>query len=153
MARNVFVSLGAAFILLAASPAFAQHTHQVVDGVKVSKPWGDVVGRRVVVEGLAWGAAEKGLGQRVILAEGQVYVENVDYLRHKANGRLVRITGTLRKERMKAAAPDAQGYGANFDYFVIETDEWRLVDQVTNPWMQEIIEPAPRAKQSATSSR
>lgn len=41
-----------------------QQTNQIIDGRKVSKPWADVVGRQVVVEGLAWGATEAGLGDR-----------------------------------------------------------------------------------------
>ena len=37
------------------------------DGSRRVRAWADVVGERVVAEGLAWGVREKGLGQRVIL--------------------------------------------------------------------------------------
>lgn len=115
----------------------AQETLQIVDGKKISKSWKDVVGRVVMIEGLAWGVHEKGLGQRVILDGSSVYVSHVDFGKQDVEGRLVRVRGTLRKKLMRAAPKGTQGYGDDFEYFSIEAQELVKIDRVTWPWMQE----------------
>jgi hypothetical protein len=142
-----------AMVLMSASIATGQETRTLIDGAVVRKPWDDVVGRRVVVEGLAWGAMEKGLGPRIVMDADRVYVRKVDLVKHKANGKLVRITGTLRKEHMKGVAdtfPPAQGYAKDFDYYVIDVEDWRIIDQAAAPWMQEVVAPRSPTKRPAT---
>jgi hypothetical protein len=115
------------------------HTHQVIDGEKIREPWREVVGKQVTVDGLAWGAHEKGLGPRVILDRSAVYVENVDYLKAKVNGKLVRITGTLRFRQIDPAPQAAQSFGPkSVTYYAIEVESMFLIDQVETPWMQEV---------------
>ena len=36
--------------------------------------WQDAIGKRVTVEGIAWGSMEKGLGEYVIMNESQIFV-------------------------------------------------------------------------------
>lgn len=117
----------------------AQQTNQIIDGRKVSKPWADIVGREVVVEGLAWGATEAGLGNRVVLAHDTVYLRSIDLLNSRANGRLVRVTGTLRIGRVAQARPGAAGFSQAFEYFYIDVDKCEIVEQVSSPWMEEVL--------------
>lgn len=125
--------------------AQAQWTNsKIINGQKVSKPWADVVGRKVIVEGLAWGALEKGLGQHVVLANHSVYVRNIDYLKHKAHGRLVRVIGTLRIGSVSKAPPGTAGFAKDIEYFYLDVDEWEIVDQVSSPWMEEVMPAAGR---------
>lgn len=135
--------LSFAVIACSAHCAFAQgskqFTNQIIDGRKVTKPWAELVGREVVVEGLAWGATEKGMGQRVVLDEAVVYARNIDYLKHKAHGRLVRVSGTLRRGQVTKASPGAGGFGAEFDYFYIDVTRWEIIEEVSKPWMEEIM--------------
>jgi hypothetical protein len=49
-------------------------------------------------EGIAWGEGEKGLGQRVILDGGHIFIDKIAFSDCKANGKLVRVTATLRAQ-------------------------------------------------------
>ncbi len=90
----------------------------------------NAVGREVIVEGLAWGYMNKGLSNWVMTGQGQrLYISGIDF--EQLNGRLVRLTGTLRKKRMEAAPPGAQGYGRAFEYFTIEVTSAEVIDQVS----------------------
>src|SRR5438046_3052072 len=79
----------------------------VKDGGRRVRAWSDVVGERVVAEGLAWGVHEKGMSQRVILDYGHVYVDGAEL----PQGKLVRVVGVLERRHISAAPPGAQGYG------------------------------------------
>ena len=50
-----------------------------------------------------------------------VYLKNLDLLNTDLNGRLIRVTGVLRKSRVEAAGKFAQGYSQPLEYFYIET--------------------------------
>ncbi len=139
MTSKLTLFLSLVLMALLTQSVSAQQTSQIVNGEKVSKPWADVVGRQVVVEGLAWGAFEKGLGQRVVLAQHSVYVRNIDFIKHKANGRLVRITGTLRIGRVGQSLTDAGGFSKEVEYFYLDVKQWKILDQVTSPWMKEVM--------------
>ena len=93
------------------------------------RAWSEVVGERVVAEGLAWGVGEKGLGQRVVLDYGHVYVDGGKL----PEGKLVRVTGTLKRGEIEAAPPGSQGYGEGFTYFYIQADAIEQVDVVRQP--------------------
>jgi hypothetical protein len=84
----------------------------------------------VTVDGLAWGAYDKGLGQHLILPHGRVYVRDADYLKHDLNGRLLRVSGYLRKSHLEKAPPTSQGYSESFDYFWIESFAVERIDQI-----------------------
>ena len=110
--------------------AFPQSSTYVDGGIKRTVSWDDLVGKIVTVDGLAWGAYEKGLGQHLVLPHGRVYIRDVDYLKHDLNGRLLRVSGYLRKSRVEKAPSKAQGYSESFDYFTIETFAAEGIDQI-----------------------
>jgi hypothetical protein len=88
--------------------------------------------QQVRVQGLAWGRLEKGLGERVVTGDGMKFYlqsrEDDDF--EEWQGRLIEVTGVLRRRRMEASPPHAQGYGRAFDYFIIEQATIRTVDRV-----------------------
>ncbi|NND99562.1 MAG: hypothetical protein HKN47_19780, partial [Pirellulaceae bacterium] len=94
-------------------------------------PWNNMVDQVVVVDGLAWGAKHKGLGSHLVLTEGKVYLRNIDLREYDSNGRLLRITGTLRKAQMAKAPPGVQGYTESFDYFFIDAIDVQRIENVT----------------------
>lgn len=122
----------AAFVIavFVCTPASAQTSRQFVDGREETLAWDQMVGQMVTVDGMAWGAFEKGLGPRLVLPVGAIYVRDVDLLKHDLNGRLLRVSGVLRKGRMDAAPPGAQGFAAPIDYFYIETLSAERVEKV-----------------------
>lgn len=103
------------------------------DGSRRIRAWSDVVGERVVAEGLAWGRGEKGLGQRVILDYGHIYVGGAEL----PEGKLVRVVGKLERRHISAAPPGAQGYADDFDYFRIDTETIEPLEQVKAPVLAE----------------
>ena len=139
--RTYFISI--VVIACLTHDGTTQQTNQIINGRKVAKPWADIVGREVVVEGLAWGAREKGLGQRVVLANHAVYLRNIDLLKNKANGRLVRVIGTLQLGRVGKAQSGSAGFAQEFEYYYINVDKLELVEQVSSPWMEEVLSSPP----------
>jgi hypothetical protein len=97
------------------------------------RSWHDVVGEHVVAEGLAWGDDDKGLGQRVLLDGGHIYVTG----KALPNGRLVRVIGVLRLETQAAAQPGAQGFAKSFKYFSIAADKIEQLNEVESPFLAE----------------
>lgn len=116
--------------LLACTSAYGQSSSLVERGTKRTVEWDDMVGQVVRVDGLAWGAYAKGLGQHLVLPHGQVYVRGVDYSQQDLNGRLLQVEGVLRKARVEAAPPGVQGYGRGFDYFYLDAVNVAHIDQV-----------------------
>ena len=96
------------------------HSTFIERGQKRSVAWNDMVDRVVNVEGLAWGAFEKGLGSHLVLPHGKVYIKGVDLHKTDLNGRLVHVTGVLKKSRIEAAPVGAQGYSKPFEYFYLD---------------------------------
>ena len=82
------------------------HSTVVERGGKRTIAWNDMIDRIVDVDGLAWGAFHKGLGSHLVLPHGKVYLSNTDLLKSDLNGRLVRVTGILRKSHVSAAPTD-----------------------------------------------
>ena len=146
--RILFVMLVSALMLASRTRcAFAGDGHagellrtqQVVGSQKISKPWNDIVGSQVVAEGLGWGAFNKGLGQHLILDGAKVYVRNIDFLKDRLNGTLIRVVGTLRKGRVSKVPSGDPGYTKDFDYFYIDIDHYESIDRVTSPWLREVV--------------
>ena len=96
------------------------HSTFVERGQKRSIAWNDMTGRLVDVDGLAWGAFEKGLGSHLVLPRGKIYLRNTDLLDSDLNGRLVRVTGILKKSRVDPAPKNAQGYSQSFEYYYLD---------------------------------
>ena len=101
----------------------------VYDTTKDRSPvaWEKAVGKRVVAEGLAWGAHEKGLGERVLLDGGYLHAADVN---HWPEGKLVRVVGTLKLETYRAGPPGSQTYGVSFRYFTLEEVKFREIPRV-----------------------
>ena len=96
-----------------------------------------LLGKRVSVEGLAWGSGAKGLGERVVLPAGiSIYFTGSRYSRLHRNGKLVRVVGRLSIQRMAAAPPGAQGYPEPFDYYALEVESVEVIDEVRNEFPQ-----------------
>lgn len=96
-----------------------------------------LLGKRVVIEGLGWGAGSKGLGERVVLPSGKrIYFTGSRYSKLHRNGRLVRVVGTISVKRMQPAPPGAQGYTKAFDYFVIDVESIDVIEEITQEFPQ-----------------
>lgn len=131
-----------AIFAMPVSCAFAQkaikidtgpHSTFVEGGTKRTIAWNDMVDRVVDVDGLAWGALEKGLGSHLVLANsqnGKVYLRGADLLEADLNGRLVRVSGVLRKTRVEAAPKFAQGYSKPFEYFYLDVVQISPIDRL-----------------------
>ena len=90
-----------------------------------------LLGKRVVAEGLGWGAGSKGLGERVVLPSGiSVYFTGPRYSKLHRNGRLIRVVGTISVKRMLPAPPGAQGYTDEFDYYALDVESIEMIDEV-----------------------
>ena len=89
------------------------------------------IGKRVVAEGLAWGAMVKGLGERIVLPSGTpLYFTGGKFREQHKNGRTVRVTGRLKVETMEAAPPGAQGYSERFQYYALEVESIQIIEEV-----------------------
>lgn len=117
---------------LTCTSLFAQSSIEVKAGVRRVRAWDEMVNTVVEVDGLAWGAASKGLGAHLVLPTGKVYLRDANLLPHDNNGRLLRVAGVLRKAQTAKAPPGVQGYSESFDYFYIETIEAVRIDKVTS---------------------
>ena len=117
------------FVILASISSFAQTSTFVEGNVKRTIAWDDLVGSIVEVDGLAWGAFEKGLGPRLVLPHGKVYLRNFN-LDNESNGRLLRVAGILRKATVEPARPGEQGYGTRFEYFYIESFAVERIEKI-----------------------
>jgi hypothetical protein len=115
-----------------------QYTHQppIGNAKPASKPWSAVIGKKVQVEGIAWGG-EKSWGESVLIDGARAYVADAGFQEKGAHGRLVRVEGTLDAVRIKAAIYGAQGTGSDFTLYVIRQPVWQKIDQVEWPWLQE----------------
>ena len=104
------------------------------------EPW-PPIGRRVAIEGVAWGCAEKGYGQYVILKGTQVYVRNIDFAKHESCGKLVRVTGLLEQQVIPPAVPLAQGSSQVLVLHFIRAHEWQILDRVECPYFKVVKQP------------
>jgi len=105
-----------------------------------SKPdsiaWKDAVGKSIVVQGIAWGGFEKGLGPYVIMNRSVLYVDSTRYPAVKLQGRPVELKGKLIVRNVPASKPGAQGYRRSLRVFLIQPTEYKILDRITWPWMQ-----------------
>jgi hypothetical protein len=117
-----------------------QFTHQppVANVKPAPKRWSDVIGRRVQIEGIAWGAIEKGWGPYVIMNGSRVYVDSPDFLKGDVEGKLVRVNGVLQAQRIQRSPPGAQGAAVDFTIYKLSPAQSEKIERVTWPWMQEM---------------
>ena len=110
---------------------YARTSTMMVGHEKKYIPWEQFDGHLVEVEGLAWGGADKGLGEHLRLAQNdEVYLENLNTTNTDLDGRLLNVVGIFRKKHMEKAPPGAQGYGESFGYFSIEVIAVRRIEKV-----------------------
>lgn len=117
-------------VLCCFNNANSQTSTYIEGGRKHTVAWDDMMGSIVEVDGLAWGAFDKGLGPHVVMANHKIYLENIDLIEADLNGRLVRITGVLRKSRVDPAPRGAQGYSQPFEYYYLDTVAVNNIDKV-----------------------
>lgn len=154
--------LGILFVTADTKPLMASEawpwTHQPsVNGTKDSKPWSAVVGKKVAVEGIAWGSYGKGIGEYVIINNSEkVYIRNANFLNIKAHGKLVRVVGVLERFSVKKAKPSSeslhyqftQGPPPGFVAYFIRPEKLEIIDRVEWPWMKEVGKFAKRTRKS-----
>lgn len=120
--------------------SFASAEESISDADHILKP---LVGKRIQVEGLAWGAFAKGLGERIVLPSGdKFYLTGKNYLRKHPNGSLVRLVGRLSIKTMEPAPPGAQGYTQRFRYYSVEVESFELIDKALRTFPIEVRRPA-----------
>lgn len=100
-------------------------------------PYNQQFDKQVTLQGMGWGLGAKGLGIRVVTPDGiPIYFDSKDVEIGKGfdrwQGRLIEVTGILRKRTMRAAPKGAQGYGAAFEYLVVESAKIRGIEKVEN---------------------
>lgn len=89
------------------------------------------VGKRVRVEGLAWGYdVNTDLPKsRIVFEGGTVLVKNVDLNKANVRGRVVRVVGTLLLESMPHP-----GFERQFpNYYCIDAESFEIIDQAAEP--------------------
>jgi hypothetical protein len=105
--------------------------------VRRERGWQQAIGERVRAEGLAWGAGEKGLGQRLLLDGQTVQVRGVDFSRLGVNGKPVRVLGTLRSAEVEGAGRFEQTFSSAFRYPCIEAEKLEAIARVQSPILEE----------------
>ncbi|MGD0898055.1 MAG: hypothetical protein ABR915_09495 [Thermoguttaceae bacterium] len=112
--------------------------------IRASSQWKDVVGHRVAVEGIVWGSG-KGLDPYVVLHGGVVFLDesalSLPQFGVDNNGRILRVVGTLTLLHIKKSPPDVQGYGYDFDAFIVKPEKIKILDRATWPWMEDLGKP------------
>jgi hypothetical protein len=105
------------------------------------RPWSEMVGSQVQVEGITWGAFVKGYDPYVIAENGNIYVPRALDGKEAWNGRPVRVTGRLGSQTIRAAAAGpvvSQGPANDVFFYTIEDAKVELIEQVKWPWLQVI---------------
>jgi hypothetical protein len=102
----------------------------------------DAVGKRVIVEGIAWGQpfglkGQEGTispwaGPHVVHQEGSVFVKGVDFTETRARGKPVRVTGTL---RLQPGVHSHKKFGRLRPYFYIEATAFEPLEAVADPYI------------------
>lgn len=105
----------------------------------------DVVGKKVIVEGLAWGQpfglkGQEGTispwaGPQVIHQGGSVFVKGIDFTESKARGKPVRVPGILRLD------PGTHSRFGNLKpYYFVEATTFEPLEAVTDPYLVLVTE-------------
>ncbi len=115
-------------------------SRQSVNGEIREIPWNDMVDQVVTVDGVPWGWVSKGLGQYVASPSQHVYLNSLARKPEEIEGRLMRVTGVLRRHHMPAAPPGAQGYGQAFDYYSIDAFSIEPIEKVERDQMLPVAE-------------
>lgn len=115
-------------------------SRQAANGTIREIAWNDMVDRVVSIDGVAWGWLHKGIGQYVASPSQQVYLNSLARKPEGIEGRLVRVTGILRRHHMPAAPPGAQGVSQGFDYYSIDAISVEPIERVERDQMLPVEE-------------
>ena len=90
-----------------------------------------MVGKEVVIQGVAWGEGERGLGPRIVFDGGGIYVNAVDFKKKDVNGKLVEIRGALQFKEKKPNLHPRKPIKNNvtFYYYNIEAASIKVIDR------------------------
>jgi hypothetical protein len=99
----------------------------------------DAVGKRVTVEGIAWGQPFGLKGQEgtisphvlphVIHQGGSMFVKGIDFTESKARGKPVRVSGILRLEPKTGTR-----FGDVAGYYYLEAEDFEPIEAVKDPY-------------------
>jgi hypothetical protein len=103
----------------------------------LGKPWSQIVGKKVVIEGIAWEGGKEDIGGVVLLDSARMYIDNGKFSENNAIGKLVRVVGILAVHHIAKAPPDDQGYPEDTDMYYIKNPKWEIINSVKWPWLQE----------------
>jgi len=134
------------FLLLAfaAATSIAQEPLKRIASVQapqVPRGWEHLVGKVVVVEGIAWGL-DKGRGFYVIYNGGTVNVPEAKFTDNAAFGRTVRVTGRFVKyPRLRIPPGPAVQLPRQLpeDRFAIERPHIEVIDRVSWPQLRKYV--------------
>jgi len=101
-----------------------------------SRAWKEIVGRKVVVQGLFWGAFEKGYGPYVIMNGSVICIDSSKLPVEKLQGTPVEMKGKLVAQIQPAAARFSAGFKRPTRVFKIQPTEYRILKRVDWPWMR-----------------
>lgn len=101
-----------------------------------SRVWKEIVGRNVVVQGLFWGAFEKGYGPYVIMNGSKIYIDSDKLPAAKVQGKLVEVKGKLVVQFQQAAPRNSAGIKLPLRIFKVRPTEYRILKRVDWPWMR-----------------
>ncbi len=102
--------------------------------------YGDLIGNRVVLDGIAWDQA-KGLTGRVVLPSGrEVFIRQSNgTVVHLPNGKLIRAIGILTYEHIPGPhAPLAQGVPGGFWCFRLDLESFEIVESAEREFPEKL---------------
>jgi len=112
---------------------------KISDSDHIIKP---LVGKRVKLEGIAWGAFAKGLGKHIVLSSGdKIYLSGTKYLKKYPQGKLTCIIGILSIKKVEPASQYEQGYETGFYYYSLDVESFDIINTVTNEFPTELMSP------------
>ena len=112
-------------------------THEIAQGSEKpdSHAWSEIVGRKVVVQGVVWGALEKGYGPYLMMNRSVVYIDSNSFPAAKLQGTIVEIEGELRLQKYRNVTT-AAGSSNDVDVYSIRPSQVKELPRVTWPWMR-----------------
>ena len=102
-----------------------------------SKKWDDLIGHKIVVEGIAWNGYAKGEEPYVIMDRSVIYIDAKKYPNLKVQGSPIRIFGTLTMKDFKVDGVKP-GTKRVIRVFTVKASSHVVLKKVTWPWMRQL---------------
>lgn len=94
-------------------------------------PWDQLLNAVVTVDGVAWDPVEKRLYPQLAMIDGRVYLHNMAVRESGQHGRLLRVTGVLRKGRMpEIRNPALQAPSESFEFYYLDVVAAERIEMV-----------------------